>query len=111
MAHQPLKMTMEQAHQELEHAWAASYSAERNAEAIQAMSHKRVGPRIFHLIMRLAFRGIYFPQTSKREWVKVIFENRRTISSLVREVIRKRRMKRRKDASAYPIPSTIKQEF
>jgi hypothetical protein len=85
MAHKPLKMTIEQTHEELRHAWAASYSPERNWEVIQSMSHKAVGPRVFHFISRLAFRGIYFPQTTKLAWLKVVFENRRTIFGLIRD--------------------------
>jgi len=85
MAHTPLKMTIDQTHRELSHAWAASYSPERNWEVIQSMKHKAVGPRVFHLISRLVFRGIYFPQTTKLSWLKVVFQNRRTIFSLVKE--------------------------
>ena len=85
MAHTPLKMTIEETHRELRHAWAASYSPERNWEVIQSMKDRPVGPRVFHFISRLAFRGIYFPQTTKLAWLKVIFENRRTIFSLVKE--------------------------
>ena len=85
MAHKPLKMTIDETHQELHHAWAASYSPERNAEVIQSMSHKALGPRIFHFITRLVFRAIYFPQTTKRAWMKVVFQNRRTIFGFVKE--------------------------
>jgi radical SAM superfamily enzyme YgiQ (UPF0313 family) len=85
MAHKPLKMTVAETHEELHHAWAASYSPERNAEAVQSMSHKPVGPRIFHFIMRLGFRAIYFPQIGKGAWIKVIFENRRTVLALTRD--------------------------
>lgn len=85
MAHKPLKMTIDQTHDELRHAWAASYSPERNAEVIQSMSHKGLGPRVFHFITRLVFRAIYFPQTTKRAWLKVVFENRRTIFGFVKE--------------------------
>ncbi|HEX7722104.1 MAG TPA: hypothetical protein VF397_08095, partial [Pyrinomonadaceae bacterium] len=85
MAHKPLRMTIDETHQELRHAWAASYSPERNAEVIQSMSHKALGPRIFHFITRLVFRAIYFPQTTKRAWMKVVFQNRRTIFGFVKE--------------------------
>ena len=87
MAHEPLKMTIDQTHYELHHAWAQSYNAVRNAEAVQAMSYAPVGPRIFHLITRFAFRAIYFPQTTRRAWLKVFFENRRTVFSLAKEAI------------------------
>jgi hypothetical protein len=85
MAHQPLKMTIDETHQELHHAWAASYSPERNAEVIQSMSQKGLGPRVFHFIARLAFRAIYFPQTTRRAWLEVIFQNRRTVFGFVKE--------------------------
>jgi len=87
MAHEPLKMTIEQTHYELTYAWTHSYDAARNAEAVQAMSDAPVGPRIFHLMTRFAFRAIYFPQTTKRAWLKVFFENRRTVFSLGKEAI------------------------
>jgi radical SAM superfamily enzyme YgiQ (UPF0313 family) len=87
MAHIPLKMSIAETHQELHHAWAASYSPERNWEAIQSMSHKVVGARIFHFISRLVFRAIYFPQTTKRAWLRVVFQNRRTIFSLTKEAL------------------------
>ena len=87
MAHVPLKMTIAETHHELHYAWAQSYNAARNAEAVQAMSYAPVGPRIFHLITRFAFRAIYFPQTTRRQWIKVFFENRRTVLSLAKEAI------------------------
>jgi hypothetical protein len=87
MAHVPLKMTIEQTHYELTYAWTHSYNAARNAEAVQAISDGPVGPRIFHLITRFAFRAIYFPQTTRRAWLKVFFENRRTVWSLTKEVL------------------------
>ena len=87
MAHKPLKMTIDETHRELRHAWAASYSPERNWEVIQSMRHKAVGPRVFHLISRLVFRGIYFSQTTKLAWLKVVLQNRRTVFSLAKEAL------------------------
>ena len=86
MAHAPLKMSIAEAQRELQHAWESSYSAERNAEAIMALSHKGVGWKIYHLIMRLTFRGIYFPQMNLLSWCKVLNDNRHTIFRLVKEV-------------------------
>ena len=109
MAHVPLKMTIEQTHHELHYAWARSYDAERNAEAVQAMSYAPVGPRIFHFITRLAFRAIYFPQTTRRAWLKVFFENRRIVFSLAKEATRtlltsKKRMVGNEGSSAVRTP-------
>src|SRR5262250_3173056 len=50
MAHKPLKMSSSEVHQEVALAWAASYSPERIAEAIDSISYKPVETRIIHLI-------------------------------------------------------------
>src|SRR5438045_4545169 len=99
MAHKPLKMTIDETHRELRHAWAASYSPERNWEVIQSMSHKGVGPRVFHLISRLVFRGIYFPQTTRLAWLKVVWQNRRTILGLTKDALGIRLSSKKKNSS------------
>ncbi|MEO6588192.1 MAG: radical SAM protein [Pyrinomonadaceae bacterium] len=85
MAHNPLKMTIEDAKDETFNAWARSYSPERNWEAIEAIKNAPIDTRIGHLVARLFFRGIYFPQMNKRAWVKLLFQNRKTILSLTKE--------------------------
>ena len=87
MAHEPLKMTIPQTQIELDQAWARSYSPERNLQVINELSDHPISYRAIHFIMRLFFRGIYFPQMNKRAWLKVIFQNRRSIFSLSREAI------------------------
>lgn len=96
MAHAPLKMTIKQARAEVNEAWSASYSAERNAEALAAIPYAPLENRIGLLISRLFFRGIYFPQMNKRAWLKLIAQNRRAISQLVKEGVRTYRSSRRK---------------
>ena len=85
MAHTPLKMTIDDAKGETFRAWERSYSPERNHEAILSISDKPIETRIGHLVARLFFRGIYFPQMKKRDWLKLLFQNRRTILSLTKE--------------------------
>jgi radical SAM superfamily enzyme YgiQ (UPF0313 family) len=85
MAHDPLKMTIEEAKAETFKAWSRSYSPERNWEAIQSIRTAPIQTRIGHLVARLFFRGIYFPQMNKRAWLKLLFDNRKTILSLSRE--------------------------
>ncbi|MBL8184889.1 MAG: cobalamin-dependent protein [Blastocatellia bacterium] len=85
MAHDPLKMTIEEAKQETFDAWSRSYSPERNWEAIDSIRHSPIDVRIGHIVARLFFRGIYFPQMSKRAWIKLLFDNRKSILSLTRE--------------------------
>jgi hypothetical protein len=52
-------------------------------KAVNSLRHKHVGERINILVARLCFRGIYFPQTGWRAWIKVVAQNRRTILSLL----------------------------
>ena len=104
MAHTPLKMTIEQTHEELKQAWTNSYSPERNERAIDSISDQSLDHRVIHLMMRLFFRGIYFPQMTKSAWIKLIAQNRRTILKLVKEGIGNYRAARRNNhAGKVPI--------
>ena len=85
MAHTPLKMTIEEARRETDSAWRASYSPERNAQAIDSIREAPFRYRVSHLVSRLFFHGIYFPQTTRWAWVRVMFGNRRLIFSLAKE--------------------------
>jgi hypothetical protein len=82
MAHTPLKMTIEEAHAELNYGWAHSYSPEALAQAVAAVDDQHLGDRVNIFLARLCFRGIYFPMLSKSSWLRVIVENRRTILGL-----------------------------
>ncbi len=96
MAHDPLKMTIEDAKKETFDAWSRSYSPQRNWEAVNAIREAPIDVRIGHLVARLFFRGIYFPQMSKVAWMKLLFDNRRTILSLTGEGIRTWRAARKR---------------
>ena len=78
-------MTIEEARAETRRAWSRSYSPERNAQAVEAIAGHALQYRLSHLVARLFFRGIYFPQMSKRAWMRLMFDNRRTILSLTKE--------------------------
>jgi hypothetical protein len=84
LAHTPLKMTIEEAHSEVNYGWAHSYSPEALAQAVAALDHDQVGDRINIFLARLCFRGIYFPMMKKASWLWVLFDNRRTILRLIR---------------------------
>ena len=96
MAHAPLKMTIEEARLETRSAWERSYSPERNASAVASISDHDIQHRISMLIARLFFRGIYFPQMTRRAWLRLLYDNRRTIGSLTREGISTWRASRRR---------------
>jgi len=85
MAHTPLKMTIEEAHAEVNYGWAHSYSPEALAQAVAALDDQHVGDRVNVFLARLCFRGIYFPMLGKSSWLRVIIENRRTILRLFKE--------------------------
>jgi hypothetical protein len=87
MAHTPLKTSIDEAQEEVNHAWSSSYSPEGIGKAVDSMSDKHFGHRINILIARLCFRGIYFPQMNKWEWIKVIAQNQRTILKLIADAL------------------------
>jgi radical SAM superfamily enzyme YgiQ (UPF0313 family) len=92
MAHKPLRMTPEQAQEEVNHAWAGSYSPEAIAKAVDSLAHRPNGERINILLARLCFRGIYFPQMGWKAWAKVIALNTPTIFKLVKERLTRRQI-------------------
>ena len=100
MAHTPLRMTIEETHRELEQAWAESYSAERIEGALERIGEESINYRVIHLVMRMFFRGIYFPQMTKRAWVRLIAENRKAIMKLMVEAMTLYRAKRKRLAKS-----------
>jgi radical SAM superfamily enzyme YgiQ (UPF0313 family) len=91
MAHTPLKMSIEEAHNEVRYGWDHSYSPQALAQAVDSLDDQPVGYRINIFLARLCFRGIYFPMMTKLTWVKVIAQNWRTIFKLTREAVFGRR--------------------
>lgn len=91
MSHEPMKMTVAEAHDELDKAWRMSYSPERNEQVIDLLMPQSLDTGAMHFLMRLFFRGIYVPQMTKRAWLNLIFQNRRSITKLVRRGVGKYR--------------------
>jgi hypothetical protein len=85
MAHTPLKMSIEEAHAEVNYGWEQAYSPKALAAAVESLNDQPLGYRVNIFLARLCFRGIYFPMLGKLAWVRVIAQNRRTIFKLVRE--------------------------
>ncbi len=85
MAHTPLKMTVDEAHDEVRRAWAKAYSPEGIGDAVNSLRHKEVGYRINILVARLCFRGIYFPQMGPLAWMKIIAQNSRSIWHVIKD--------------------------
>jgi radical SAM superfamily enzyme YgiQ (UPF0313 family) len=87
MAHTPLKMSIDEAHAEVNYGWAHSYSPEALAEAVDSLHDQPLGYRVNIFLARLCFRGIYFPMMGKLAWAKVVAQNRHTIFKLVKEAV------------------------
>ncbi|MFZ0807475.1 MAG: radical SAM protein, partial [Candidatus Sulfotelmatobacter sp.] len=87
MAHTPLKMTIDEAHAEVNYGWSQAYSPQALADAVDSLDDQPLGYRINIFLARLCFRGIYFPMMGRFAWVKVIAQNRATIFKLVKEAI------------------------
>jgi radical SAM superfamily enzyme YgiQ (UPF0313 family) len=85
MAHTPLRMTIPQVHEEVEYAWKNSYSPATTTGALDKIADAPAPYKISHLVARLCFRGIYFPQKGKLAWFKVFIENRSVIARVVRD--------------------------
>ena len=86
MCHKPLKMTIAEARSEVGKAWSSSYSPNRNRKAIEWLANKPAGVRVMHLLARIAFRGIYFPQVSRLQWLRAVGQNWRLAWDLIRQV-------------------------
>jgi radical SAM superfamily enzyme YgiQ (UPF0313 family) len=85
MAHTPLNMTPAQVQSEVRQAWADAYSPAATRAALASIRNEPVPYKISHLIARLFFRGIYFPQKNAWGWLKLVASNRSAILRLVRE--------------------------
>jgi radical SAM superfamily enzyme YgiQ (UPF0313 family) len=88
MAYTPDKITIAQAEAEVREAWTRAYSSEATAEALNRIAYRPLRERSVMFVARLAFRGIYFPQMRSRQWLSLLWSNRRTLLALCREAFR-----------------------
>ena len=88
MAYTPNAIGIEEAEREVHEAWVRSYSADAIAKALAKIAHRPFGERAVLFFTRFAFRGIYFPQMHVREWLAVLYDNRRSLWALIREGFR-----------------------
>jgi radical SAM superfamily enzyme YgiQ (UPF0313 family) len=83
----PSGITSERAEAELREAWEASYTPATNASAMRWLESGPLPDRIIHLLARLAFRGIYCPQMTRGEWVRILFQNRKSILRVISQAL------------------------
>ena len=105
MGFSPLCISSEQAEAEVREAWASSYSPAANASAMQWLASAPLPDRIIHLLSRLAFRGIYFPQMKRRDWVKILFQNRSSILKIILQALQMKHRSKMKKISRQEDPS------
>ena len=106
MAHLPKGLTPEQAEAEVRQAWTQSYDPKANARALDWLEGRSFCDRMMHLLARIAFRGIYFPQMRAREWAHVLLENRHVIFRLAGQAIRAKFGTRAEDIPGHPAPNS-----
>jgi radical SAM superfamily enzyme YgiQ (UPF0313 family) len=88
MAYTPEKITIQEAESEVRDAWTRSYSPQATQQALQRIADRPFRERAVMFLARLAFRGIYFPQMSLRQWLLLLWRNRRPLFSLCSEAYR-----------------------
>jgi radical SAM superfamily enzyme YgiQ (UPF0313 family) len=82
MAHTPLEMTVPEVQTEVRYAWANSYSPAEIERALESIADEPAAYKISHLLARLFFRGIYFPQKGAWRCLHLAFQNRRAIGGV-----------------------------
>jgi len=61
-----------------------SYRADRNEKVVNLLISQNPDIGAMHLLARLCFREIYVPQMTRWAWFNLIFQNRRSIFTLLR---------------------------
>ena len=89
MAHTPLKITIPEVQDEVQYAWTNSYSPAAIERALDWIEDEPAAYKISHLISRLFFRGIYFPQKGAWSWLKLLAQNRVAIYRVVKDCFTK----------------------
>jgi radical SAM superfamily enzyme YgiQ (UPF0313 family) len=87
MGFSPSVISSEQAEAEVREAWELSYAPAANTSAMRWLESRPLPDRIMHMLSRLAFRGIYFPQISRKDWLRILFQNRNSILRVIMQAL------------------------
>ena len=90
MGFSPIGISSEQAEAEVREAWESSYTPAANASATRWLESRPFPDRVIHMLSRLAFRGIYFPQMRRRDWIRMLFQNRSSILRVLSQALKMR---------------------
>jgi hypothetical protein len=93
MAFRPKHISIEQAEAEVHEAWSRAYDARAVAGALEKIKGRPFGERAVLLSSRLLFRGIYFPQMRRRDWIGLLISYRHSIVRIAREALVEHRRK------------------
>jgi radical SAM superfamily enzyme YgiQ (UPF0313 family) len=89
MAHTPLMITIPEVEDEVRYAWTNAYSPAAIESALQSIAKEPAAYKISHLMSRLFFRGIYFPQKGAWQWLRLVVQNRRAVCRVVVDSFRR----------------------
>lgn len=81
----PKAITPEEVEAEIQQSWDHCYSPAsfRRTQKWLVANDKDFGPQLMHFFVRLVFRGIYFQQRDRWQWIKLLARNFPTILSLI----------------------------
>ena len=85
MAFTPKGISIRQAEKEVHRARSGSYSARAITDSLQKIRHRPFHERAIMLAVKLAFRGIYFPQMRTGQWIALLTRNSWSIGGLICE--------------------------
>ncbi len=85
MAHTPLHLTTSEVQDEVRYAWTNSYSPAATEQALHSIADVPAPYKISHLMSRLFFRGIYFPQKGAWAWLRLVAQNRNSVWRVVKD--------------------------
>jgi hypothetical protein len=100
-------MSAEEVEGEVHHAWQSCYepAAFRASQQWLVDNDRPLMEQLTHFIVRLFFRGIYFKQTRRGEWVSLLARNVPTMASLATAGWRRRSVASRRgirDSYSFP---------
>jgi radical SAM superfamily enzyme YgiQ (UPF0313 family) len=78
-AFKPKFMTPAELEKEVRAAWEMAYSPEGIYKRISRMKNMRFVSKFIYLFATLAFRGIYFRQMNATAWLRLVWQNRRSV--------------------------------
>jgi radical SAM superfamily enzyme YgiQ (UPF0313 family) len=107
MAFQPKNISIQQAEAEVREAWTTCYDPRAMSGALEKMKNRPFAERAVLLFTRLLFRGIYFPQMRRRDWISLLISYRESIVQIMLEALaeHRSRAKSKTSPSEFPKPA------